>query len=141
MKRPTLAMGCLILLLGACSGPTGVEGFRAELRTDRSSYAPGEEGVLTLRNTGDVDLFTGSFPCVAFVEQEGGRWETSGQWRGSCTLERVSIPAGEEVQGTFRVVGKSFTAGTQHRFSVGVRKEGGEESGITVHSNAFTVSE
>lgn len=141
MKHPTLAMSCLLLLFGPCSGPTGVEEFRAELRTDQS-YALGEVGLLTLENTGHGAIEVIKDLCLAELERQvDGEWEGFGVDEAVCPLATANISPGGTEKRKFDVSLDPFQSGKEYRFSISVRNESTQESAMIVTSNSFRVTE
>lgn len=140
MSGRHLRIACLALLLGACSGLTVMELPRAELRTDRSSYAVGEEGTLTLENTGPRTIYHGAFPCFASIEERAdGTWTEVDQFGDVCTLPLLSTAPGDAREAEFTADGL-FAPGGTYRFAFGIQYDDLEDGEI-IRSNAFTVTE
>jgi len=67
----TVAAG---LVLFGCADPVAPPDARAELSTDRSSYASGDLGTLTLRNTASFRSLHVAWCLVALQRREGDEW-------------------------------------------------------------------
>lgn len=145
MKRPTLAVSCVLLLLGPCSGPTDVEEFHAEFRTDRNAYSPSEEVVRTLTNTGEVEIRIRE-SCFAELERQvNGMWESRGFGEDAVCLLRnlgtVFMAPGEVRTDTFTVSDSRYEPGGTYRFVTLIRDGHEEDLAKTVRSNSFTITE
>lgn len=145
MTRATLAIGCLLLLLGSCSGPTEVEDFRAEFRTDRHAYSHGEEVVRTLTNTGEAEIGIRE-SCFAELERRvNGTWKSLGFGEDAVCLLRdrgsVALAPGEVWTDTFTVSDSRYEPGGIYRFLTLIREGHGEDQAKAVRSNSFTITE
>lgn len=141
MRHPIPAVGCLLLVLSACSGLTGIEDYRAELRTDRSEYSIGEEMIRTLTNTGEARFTIAAGACFADLEhQVNGTWERRGGPE-DCILKGIEVPPGEVKTDSLTLTDARYEPGGTYRFVAGIRGDHQEDRAMAVHSNSFTVTE
>lgn len=81
MRIGTVLAVSLLLATGACSDPAGPDNPRVEIRTDLTSYGPGEEGVLTFTNRQRSPVWVNMGLCLTLIEER-----IDGEWRDVGTF-------------------------------------------------------
>jgi len=130
------------LAVVACTDLVVVGHDSVELRTDRTAYALGERGELTLSNRRRDEVGFNRGLCPLYVEERiGGGWRSAAeQFREVCTLALDELPPGRSTVRSFRISSPPFRPGGEYRLVVGVEDRRTAEA-VVVYSNAFRVED
>jgi hypothetical protein len=125
-----------LLALAACDtaavyppeGPVHASGLA--LTVDRTSYDRGDDVALSLRNDGDVPVYTGILGCALLERRTEAGWSSDLAFNErACIAIAVEIEPGESLDGTLALDG--VRTGT-YRFRHGA-------SGVEVATASFVV--
>lgn len=111
-----------LLLVVGCGDGLGPDNPPIDLRTDRSVYALGDEGTLTLANRHTSRIGHGEFLCPLLLERrtEDG-WEVvPWPWEMVCRLILLHLPPGKDYATDIRILEEIYEPGGEYRFLTNV---------------------
>ena len=139
MKVSHVGSAIIGIVLLSCATPTENELPSVDLLTDRTTYAMGDSGVLSLTNR-SANPILGDLRCgVAIQRMVATSWESVGGLPGWCIMEDVdTLDASASVERGFELAAPAFASAGEYRLQVSAADPRRRQP-FVVSSDPFTV--